>query len=729
MMKFKSPLFFSVAMIGIFVASYMPYVNVGEKDNIRLQTLMGGINQLHYSPEKIDDKFSKEVFDLYMERLDGGRRWFTQSEVNMLKAYELSLDEAVANPNYEFFEKSVELKKAALERAQRIYREILDAPFDFSITEDVELDGDKKAFAKNEAELKEYWRKSMKYDVMTRLADQLEKQEKARDAGEVKKEDKDGEPKTAEAIEKEIKEREELLAKTKEEIEAESREKTLERYDDWFERLNQERRSDYMSTYLNAIANVFDPHTSYYLPKDKENFDINMSGTLEGIGARLQQGDEYTKVVSIIPGGPAWKGKELEVEDLITKVTQGGDSTEEPLDVTGLRLDDVVEKIRGKKGTEVILTVKRVDGSTKEISIVRDVVILDEGYAKSATLDYSDVVDNIGYVKLPRFYADFNRRGGKSCAVDVAKEIEKLNAKNVNGIILDLRNNGGGSLRDVVTMSGLFIEEGPIVQVKKRDRKAEVLTDDDASVLYDGPLIVMVNEFSASASEILAAALQDYGRAVIVGSNNTFGKGTVQRFFDLDSAIRGNEDVKPLGEVKLTIQKFYRINGGSTQLKGVTPDIILPDNFTYIPTGEQDNEYAMPWTEIPAVDYSQNVYKVNNIANLKSKSAKRVANNDVFIKVDENAKRLKTQRDDTNSTLSIENYKKEVKTLEEEAKKYKDMFQPIDALHVNNLEVDLAEINVDEAKKARNDDWLESIQKDVYIQEALNIMKDMQEQQ
>lgn len=729
MMKFKSPLFFSVAMIGIFVASYMPYVNVGEKDNIRLQTLMGGINQLHYSPEKIDDKFSKEVFDLYMERLDGGRRWFTQSEVNMLKAYELSLDEAVANPNYEFFEKSVELKKAALERAQRIYREILDAPFDFSITEDVELDGDKKAFAKNEAELKEYWRKSMKYDVMTRLADQLEKQDKARDAGEVKKEDKDGEAKTAEAIEKEIKEREELLAKTKEEIEAESREKTLERYDDWFERLNQERRSDYMSTYLNAIANVFDPHTSYYLPKDKENFDINMSGTLEGIGARLQQGDEYTKVVSIIPGGPAWKGKELEVEDLITKVTQGGDSTEEPLDVTGLRLDDVVEKIRGKKGTEVILTVKRVDGSTKEISIVRDVVILDEGYAKSATLDYSDVVDNIGYVKLPRFYADFNRRGGKSCAVDVAKEIEKLNAKNVNGIILDLRNNGGGSLRDVVTMSGLFIEEGPIVQVKKRDRKAEVLTDDDASVLYDGPLIVMVNEFSASASEILAAALQDYGRAVIVGSNNTFGKGTVQRFFDLDSAIRGNEDVKPLGEVKLTIQKFYRINGGSTQLKGVTPDIILPDNFTYIPTGEQDNEYAMPWTEIPAVDYSQNVYKVNNIANLKSKSAKRVANNDVFIKVDENAKRLKTQRDDTNSTLSIENYKKEVKTLEEEAKKYKDMFQPIDALHVNNLEVDLAEINVDEAKKARNDDWLESIQKDVYIQEALNIMKDMQEQQ
>jgi len=278
-------------------------------------------------------------------------------------------------------------------------------------------------------------------------------------------------------------------------------------------------------------------------------------------------------------------------------------------------------------------------------------------------------------------------------------------------------------------MSGLFIEEGPIVQVKKRDRKAEVLSDDDASVLYDGPLIVMVNEFSASASEILAAALQDYGRAVIVGSNNTFGKGTVQRFFDLDSAIRGNEEVKPLGEVKLTIQKFYRINGGSTQLKGVTPDIILPDNFTYIPTGEQDNEYAMEWTEIPAVDYSQNVYKVDNMASLRSKSEKRVANNDVFKKVYENAKRLKTQRDDTNSTLSIEDYKKEVKMLEVEAEKYKDMFKPIDALQVSNLEVDMKEINVDEAKQARNDDWLESIQKDVYIQEVLNIMKDMKTQQ
>jgi len=724
-MKFKNPLFFAIVVIGLFAASYMPHISVEEKDNLLLQTLLGGINQLHYSPNEVDDAYSKQVFDLYLNRLDNGRRWLTKDEVATLKAYEMKIDDAILDPNYEFFEKSIALKKAGLARAEVFYKDLLKEPFDFTSVESIELDGDKKEFAKDEAQLKEYWGKTLKYDVMTRLADKLDKKEKAKNFV-VKTETKDGKPKTEESLKKEKEDREKLLGMTTEQLEVEAREKTLERYEDWFERLNQERRSDYMSNYLNAITNVFDPHTSYYLPKDKENFDISMSGTLEGIGARLQTSEEYTKVVSIVPGGPAWKNKELEVEDLIIKVTQGGDSTEEPLDVTGLRIDDVVAKIRGKKGTEVILTVKRLDGSVKDITIERDVVIMDEGYAKSATLNYSDVIDNIGYIKLPRFYADFNRRGGKSCAVDVAKEVEKLKAKNVKGIILDLRNNGGGSLRDVVTMSGLFIEEGPIVQVKARNRKPEVLTDDDPSVQYDGPLIVMVNEFSASASEILAAALQDYGRAVIVGSNNTFGKGTVQRFFDLDSAIKGNEELKPLGEVKLTIQKFYRINGGSTQLKGVTPDIILPDNFTYIPTGEQDNEYAMEWTEIPAVDYEQNVRKVKNMSKLQAMSSKRVANNDVFIKVNENAKRLKEQRDDTNASLNIEEYQKETKLLEEEAELYKEIFKPIEALEIKNLAVDLVEINMDEAKKARNDDWLKAMKKDAYIQEALNIMKDMQ---
>ena len=708
-MNIKGPFFFSILIISFFVASYLPSINNEHKENVLMQTILGGIKQLHYNPNEINDDFSKQVYDLYIDRIDSGRRWLTQEEANQLKAYELQIDEAILNPNYEFFDLSVQLKELGIARAERFYADILSKPFDFEADEVVELDGDKKVFAQNEAELKEYWRKMLKYDVMNNVSSKLEKQEKAKmKAAEADEEDKAGEE-------------EPFVEKTYEEIEKEAREDVEKKYEDWFKRLNKERRSDYLSHYLNAITNVFDPHTSYYLPKDKEDFDINMSGTLEGIGARLQTFEEYTKVISIVPGGPAWKGKELEVEDLILKVAQGKD---EPVDVNGWRIEDVVSKIRGKKGSEVVLTVKRVDGTIEEISIIRDVVILDEGYAKSVILDHSGV-DNIGYIKLPRFYADFNRKGGKSCFVDVAKEIEKLNAKNVNGIILDLRNNGGGSLRDVVRMSGLFIEEGPIVQVKARNRKPEVLEDEDPRVQYDGPLIVMVNQFSASASEILAAALQDYGRAVIVGTKSTFGKGTVQRFYDLDNAIRGNDELKPLGEVKMTIQKFYRVNGGSTQLKGVTPDIVLPDNFTYIKTGEQDHDHAMEWSEIPAVDYKQKVYSLNGLGQLKANSEERLANSEVFQKVLENAARLKRQRDKTSYPLNLENYQNLEEEMEAEADKYEDLFVAIEDLKISNLAVDLEKINADESKKARNDDWIETLQKDAYVEESLMIMKDM----
>ncbi|MEL6926775.1 MAG: carboxy terminal-processing peptidase, partial [Bacteroidota bacterium] len=328
----------------------------------------------------------------------------------------------------------------------------------------------------------------------------------------------------------------------------------------------------------------------------------------------------------------------------------------EPVDVTGMQVTDVVKYIRGKKGTTVNLHVKKVDGSTTIIPIVRDIVIIDESYAKSLIIDDPNGAGKIGYIKLPRFYADFNRRGGRSCATDVAKELEKLKSHKVDGVVLDLRNNGGGSLRDVVQMSGLFIEEGPIVQVKARESSADVLEDTDPSVQYDGPLVVMVNSFSASASEILAAALQDYGRAVIVGSNSTFGKGTVQRFFDLDRAIRGNAEVKPLGEVKVTIQKFYRINGGSNQLKGVIPDIVLPDRYHYLKLGEKENEYAMQWSSIEPVDYSQSVTSLDNMDKIKAASQTRVENDPTFGLILESAKRLKEQRDDTDYTLNLKEF-------------------------------------------------------------------------
>jgi len=373
----------------------------------------------------------------------------------------------------------------------------------------------------------------------------------------------------------------------------------------------------------------------------------------------------------------------------------------------------------------VKLTVKKVDGSVKIIPISRDVVIIDESYAKSMILNFPGKIENVGYIKLPRFYADFNRKEGRSCAKDIAAELEKLKAQHVNGIILDLRNNGGGSLRDVVTMSGLFIEQGPIVQVKARGRQAEVLEDTDPKVQYDGDLIVMINSYSASASEILAAALQDYDRALIVGSKSSFGKGTVQRFFDLDRAIRGYNEVKPLGEVKLTIQKFYRVNGGSTQLRGVVPDIILPDRFHYIEVGEKDHDFAMEWTEISPVEYGQNVTKLKDKAAWEAASAERVKNSETFNKVLENAKYLKEQRDRSTYSLNLKFFQEEISRIEEESKRYDDLFKEIDGLNVSNLESDLSYIKSDESRVARNDEWIKSIRKDIYIDEVLNIMHDM----
>jgi len=488
--------------------------------------------------------------------------------------------------------------------------------------------------------------------------------------------------------------------------------------------MEKRQRKDYLSDYLNSFTSVFDPHTNYFLPADKENFDIGMSGRLEGIGARLQETPtDETKVVMVVPGGPAYNGKVIEVEDIILKVAQDDDG--DWVDIAGWDINDVVAKIRGKKGTKVRLAVKKVDGSVVETTIIRDEIIMDEGYAKSAILDLEGIGDNIGYIKLPRFYADFNKRDGHQCAVDVGIELEKLKKQKVNGIILDLRNNGGGSLRDVVDMSGFFIEEGPIVQVKSRQANAEILNDRDPSVQYDGPLIVMVNSFSASASEILAAALQDYDRAVIVGSDATFGKATVQRFFDLDRAIRGYSDIKPLGQVKVTTQKFYRITGNSNQLEGVIPDIVLPDNYDFIKTGEQEYETAMKQTKIETVAHNQNVFQVKNKAALRTASEGRVANNEIFQKIQENAKRLKKQRESTSYPLNIDNFRKKKEADKTEAAKYKDLMTPIEGLTVSNLAVDLTLINADSSKIGRNDAFIKGLQKDVYIEETLHIMQDL----
>ncbi|MCO6478130.1 MAG: carboxy terminal-processing peptidase [Phaeodactylibacter sp.] len=695
-MKFRGPIFFSILAIALLAAAIYPQTDDGEKEAVLMQSIISGFTQLHFRPKAIDDDFSEDVYDFYLDQIDGSRRFLTEEDVARLEPYKYELDDQINTSSFEFFNLSQELRLASFEKTQAYYREILAQPFDYTINEYIELDGEKREFADDDGELREFWRKYAKYETMQRLARKLEEQEEKGEEEE---------------------------KRSFEELEKEAREEVMEFFDDWYNRMEKLKREDYLSVYLNAITHIFDPHSEYYKPIDKENFNIQFSGRLEGIGASLRTEGDYTKVVRIVVGGPAWKQKELEEDDTILKVKQ--EDEKEPVDITGMQINDVVQLIRGKKGTNVTLTIKKIDGTVKNITIERDVVILEEQFAKSLILPGAEEGEKVGYINLPSFYADFQNSDGQSSAKDIERELEKLKAEGVDGIILDLRYNGGGSLRDVQKMTGYFIEKGPVVQVKSRGSEPEVLRDVDPRVQYDGPLIVMVNTYSASASEILAAALQDYNRAIIVGSKSTFGKGTVQRFLDLDRTIRGYNEIKPLGEIKLTIQKFFRINGGSNQLRGVESDIVLPDNFHYITTGERDREYAMEWTEIEPAEFSQNVIQVKNMDEIRRRSEERIAQDPTFQMVLENAKRLKEQRDFSEYPLELDSYQALLDKQEAEAEKYDSLFDKEVNQGVSNLAIDLPHIESDESRKARNDDWLESVKKDIYIKETLNIMHDL----
>lgn len=683
-----------------FLAATKPNVveNNAEKDKVLIQAILSGLGQMHYKPMDVNDDFSKRVFDLYIDQLDGLKLFFLQEDIDRLREYESKIDDEVSMSSFEFFENATGILERRKEEVKQMYEEILAEPFDFSKDENIELNYEKRTFSANAADQKEVWRKRLKYRVLSSYVSKLNKQAKAKENEE-----------------------EDFEFKSDEELEIEAREKELKTTNDWFKRMAELDHRDHVSSYFNAVTSAFDPHTNYLAPKKKDNFDIQMSGRLEGIGARLQRSDDEIKVILIVPGSASWKQKELEKGDVILKVAQGD---EEPVDVTSMRLDDAVVLIRGKKGTEVRLTVRKVDGSTKVIPIIRDIVVMDESYAKSAILDYDKSGKKVGFISLPKFYADFTKTGGRYCSSDVRAEVEKLKKENVDGIILDLRNNGGGSLNDVVKMSGLFIDEGPIVQVKYKDKSPKLLKDKQVGAVYDGPFIIMVNHGSASASEIMAAAMQDYNRAVIVGSSNTFGKGTVQRFLDLDKAVSSFDELKPLGSIKLTTQKFYRIDGTTTQLKGVVPDVILPDRYSYIDIGEKEHDYPLGSDVIEKADYDME-NSVKNMASIVSSSKARTAVNPIFQKIDQHAKEVKEERDNPFNSLNLEKFQQEEEETKERADAYEDMFKDIEGLVISNLAVDTEYIQQDSTRIARFEDWHEGLISDVYLEETLNIMSDL----
>ena len=654
------------------------------RESTILYGLMGITDYLHFNPKAIDDELSQAIFEDYIEILDDSKRFFLASEIKELSKYQKEIDNQIDAFNFEFFEESEKMTISAIERAKVLYESIINSEIKASGVV-YETEGSKKEFAADLDALHKEWENLIQYTVIGKMYD-LESDELA-----------------------------------VEELQAKAVKKTKELMDDWFKRMSQVTHAERFERYMNTIMGQFDPHTSYFSPKDQETFEIQMSNKLEGIGAQLQQAGDFVKVLSIVPGGPAWKGEELEADDIIIAVQQLG---AEPVDIAGMRLDDVIQMIRGDKGTTVILKVKRKGGILKQIQIVRDEIILEDALARSAVLSTEKSKTDIGYINLPLFYGTFE--GGKSCAEDVDVEIEKLRKENVKGIILDLRYNRGGSLPDAIDMAGLFIEKGAIIQVSDNKGKVEVYKDENSNVSYDGPLIVLVNSVSASSSEIVAGALQDYKRAIIVGGPKTYGKGTVQGLFDLDRMLDVEDEIKPLGQVKLTTQKFFRVSGKSNQLTGIVPDIIIPDEFYAFDYGENEYEDALAYSEIDAMDFSQDIYIPKKVSELRAKSKNRIESDAKFQRIKEYSQLLADQDSETTVMLEYNKYATEIKEMAEKMEKFEDIFESsVEGMEARNTSADQEYIDEYEARQAKNVRFLETLVKDIQLKESLEILEDM----
>ncbi len=667
---------------------------INDRDKTLIEMLMYVLERGHFEPKNIDDKLSESMYKDFIEQLDYLKRFFLQSDIEEFDKYKFKLDEAIINKDLTFFNLAYERLNKRMLEAKSIHEELLKKPFDYNTNETYNIDYKTSTYAKNKSELKDKWRKHLQWSVISNISEN-EKIEAAKAKVDSK-----------------------FIAKSFEILEKEARKSADKNLKDYFNYIEKEKeKSDYFGDYINSFTTQFDPHTNYMAPEVKEKFDTSISGKFEGIGARLQKENDYTKITDLITGGPAWKGKELEPGDIILRVAQGNQPAEE---IVGLKLDKVVKKIKGPKGTEVKLTVKKADGSIKVIAVTRDIIETEETYAKSNIIEKDG--KKYGIIYLPKFYIDFEDVNNRDAAKDVKIEIQNLKKEGISGLIMDVRDNGGGSLKTVVDIAGYFIDKGPIVQVKHNNSKKEVLSDTDSSILWNGPMVVMVNNFSASASEILAAAVQDYERGVIIGTKQTHGKGTVQNVYDLNQIIR-NSSLGDMGALKITTQKFYRINGGSTQLEGVKPDVVMPDKYNNIETGEKDIPNAMPWSKIDKANY--NIWNETNIKESIAKSKNRVENNPIFKSIEQNAIWLKELSDNNTIQLNYQKYTSEINKLEESNKKFKELLDYKNNLTFIILPQEKALMEKDEAYKEKKNRWIEDMNKDIYLDEAISVLKDL----
>lgn len=686
-----------------------------DKDKLLLDLITYVLEKGHYQSKDIDDDFSVHIFEDFIDGLDPTKRYFLADDIKDFEQYKFSIDDQIKNTDITFFNTVYERLIKRMEEAKGIYKEVLAEPFDYDVKENIDIDYEKQSFVSSRKELKERWRKQLKYATLGNYDSKITAENSNVTETKTVKND---------IVETSVKGGEILNAKdkkplSKKEAEKEAREDTAKTLDEFFEFVADLERKDWFVQYLNTIVEEFDPHTFYFAPEEKEKFDTRMSGKFEGIGARLQKRTEGIKIVEIISGGPVWRDKKIEVGDEILKVGQDGEA---PISIVGMRLDDAIKLIKGAKGTIVDLTIRKVDGNIEVISITRDVVELEETFAKSANIIKND--QKFGIINLPQFYVSFDDyEGERNAASDVAKEVDRLKEEGAQGLILDLRDNGGGSLKTVVEMAGLFIKSGPIVQVRSKDNQKEVHDDIDDRIQWDGPLVILVNELSASASEILAAAMQDYKRAVVIGSKQTFGKGTVQNVIPLDRIVSSNEH-GDLGAIKLTTQKFYRVNGGSTQLEGVKSDVVVPDRYSYIDIGERDQQNPLAWDKISPAEYAiwdGYIDYEETIAN----SSKRILNNDQIKLIDENAQWIKSQQDEMLVSLNYADYKSDEAENKEKSNYFKKISDYNSNLTFTSLKYEENLFVKDSILKEKRVRWHQDLAKDVYIEEAVNVLQDL----
>ncbi len=698
---------FKVLLLAVFVAiascsfTTKKFDNP-EKDKLLIDLITYVLEKGHYSPKDINDAFSKNIYRNFIAGVDPLKRYFLMSDIEEFKRYETSIDDQIKIKDVTFFNLVYSRLSQRIAEIEKMYPTILEQSFDYKMDEELNVDYDKIAYAKDKKALKNRWRKQLKFSTISNYYDLIEENGTVlNEASEKEQNEDDQKPKTIS------------------EIELEARENTKNSMSEYFDFVNDLESKDYFAIFLNVIVEEFDPHTNYFAPSDRDRFELQMSGKLEGIGARLQKKNDYIKIVEVISGGPAWRGEHVEVGDMIMKVKQ--EKEKEAVSVVGMRLDDAVKLIKGPKGTKVILTIKRVDGSIEEEIIIRDVVEIEETYAKSTLIKKGD--KNYGLIDLRQFYFDMQNYKERNAASDVKKEILRLKDEGMEGLVIDLRGNGGGSLRTAVDMAGLFIKEGPIVQVASSGSKKEVLEDQDDEIVWDGPLVILVNELSASASEILAAAMQDYKRAIVIGSKQSYGKGTVQNLLDLNQWLRNN-DMGDMGSLKLTTQKFYRVNGGSTQLEGVKSDVVMADRYSYINIGEKDYDNPLPYDKIEPADYEVwNGYL--DYEKIIKKSMERMAKSEQLRLIDENAQWIKSRRDITTVNLNYESYKNELESRIDDTKKFDAIDNYDNKLRYESLPFEIELMKQDTTLLEKRKRWHKSLGNDIYIEEGVNILQDL----